>query len=82
LLDSGLVHFFASDAHDVKRRPPLLSHCYRKLAKEKGEEIADLLMNQNPQAVINGLPLPAQPEWDYVDGGGVKRRWFSFLLGR
>ena len=77
-----MVHFFASDAHDVKRRPPLLSRCYRKVAKEKGEEIADLLLQKNPEAVINGLPLPPQPDWTEGDGGGRKRSWFSFLLGR
>ncbi len=81
LLDRGLVHFFASDAHDVRRRPPLLSGCYDKLAKKKGEEIADLLMRQNPEAVINGLPLPPQPDMTYGYDGG-KRRWYSFLLGR
>ena len=82
LLDRGLVHFFASDAHDVRRRPPILSGCYDKLAKEKGEEIADLLMVQNPEAVINGLPLPPQPDLTYGYDGERKRSWFSFLLGR
>lgn len=81
LLDAGMVHFFASDAHDVIRRPPLLSRCYRKVAEAKGEEIADLLLQKNPDAVINGLPLPPQPDWNEVKGGG-KRSWFSFLLGR
>jgi len=81
-LDAGLVHFFASDAHDVKRRPPLLSPCHRKLAKEKGEEIADLLLQQNPEAVISGRPLPSQPDWSDPYDGGSKRPWYSFLLGR
>jgi protein-tyrosine phosphatase len=85
LLNDGLVHFFASDAHDAKRRPPILSECYEKLANEKGEAIADLVMRQNPEAVINGLPMPSQPDWggDQDDDGGLrKRRWYSFLLGR
>jgi protein-tyrosine phosphatase len=81
LLDAGMVHFFASDAHDVRRRPPLLSRCYRKVAQAKGQEIAELLLQKNPEAVINGLPLPPQPDWNEVQGGG-KRSWFSFLLGR
>lgn len=81
LLDAGTVHFFASDAHDTKRRPPLLSPCYRKLAQEKGEEIADLLMNKNPEAVINGQPLPPQPEW-FEEPGDRKRGWFSSLFRR
>jgi len=82
LLDAGEVHFFASDAHDVRRRPPLLSRCYRKVTKEKGEEIADLLLQKNPEAVINGRPLPPQPDWTEVHGGSRRRSWFSFLLGR
>jgi len=85
LLNEGLVHFFASDAHDAKQRPPILSECYEKLAKEKGKEIADLVMRQNPEAVINGLPMPPQPDWtgDQDDDGGLRKRsWYSFLLGR
>jgi len=82
LLDGGLVHFFASDAHDVVRRPPILSRCYHKVAKEKGEEIADLLLQKNPEAVINGLPLPPQPDWTGSESGARKRGWYSFLLGR
>jgi protein-tyrosine phosphatase len=82
LLDGGLVHFFASDAHDVRRRPPILSRCYRKVAEEKGEEIAGLLLRENPEAVINGKPLPPQPDASQFRARGVKRRWFSFLTGR
>ena len=82
LLDAGEVHFFASDAHDLKRRPPLLSRCYRKVAEEKGNEIADLLLQKNPEAVINGLPLPPQPDSSEFLGNQKKRRWFSFLWGR
>jgi len=81
LLDAGLVHFFASDAHDTKRRPPILSRCYHKVAKEKGEEIADLLLQKNPEAVINGRPLPPQPDWAELQAT-TKRKWYSFLLRR
>jgi protein-tyrosine phosphatase len=82
LLDAGSIHFFASDAHDTKRRPPILSACYRKVAQSKGEEIADLLLQKNPEAVINGQPLPPQPAESDGYGDKRKRRWFSFLLGR
>lgn len=58
-LDRNLVHFFASDAHDLTHRPPTLSSCYKKVASVRGEEIADLLLEGNPLAVINGAPLPA-----------------------
>jgi len=78
LLDSGLVHFFATDAHDVEHRPPILSRCRQKVAKHKGEEVADLLTRGNAEAVINGRPLPPQPDWAEVSADGPKRSWFAF----
>lgn len=79
-LSRNLIHFFASDAHDTRRRPPILSECYRKVEKARGKEIADLLLIRNPEAVINGRPLPPQPE--PVEGRAAKRRsWFARLFG-
>ncbi len=82
LLDAGAVHFLATDAHDLKRRPPILSRCYDKVAEDKGQEIADLLLQQNPEAVINGRPLPPQPDVAEFKSRALKRRWFSFLTGK
>jgi protein-tyrosine phosphatase len=78
-LDENLIHFFASDAHDTKRRPPILSHCYRKLAEAKGEQVADLIMKQNPKAVIEGKPLPPNPAPIGPKSGKGKKGVFSFL---
>jgi len=82
LLDADAIHFFASDAHDVRRRPPILSRCYRKVAKAKGEEVANLLLQKNPEAVINGLPLPPQAEPAPFAGGSNQRGWLGRLFGR
>jgi protein-tyrosine phosphatase len=60
-LERNLVHFFASDAHDLTHRPPVLSSCYKKVASTRGKEIADLLLDTNPLAVINGEPLLTPP---------------------
>jgi protein-tyrosine phosphatase len=78
-LERNLVHFFASDAHDPKHRPPILSECYRKVAETKGEEVADRLLKKNPEAVINGTPLPLQPLPVEPIRLKRKRSWFSFL---
>lgn len=78
-LDKNLVHFFASDAHDTKHRPPILSKCYQKVAQAKGEERAELLLRKNPEAVIQGKPLPPQPPPVAEELSPRKRRWFSFL---
>jgi protein-tyrosine phosphatase len=60
-LERNLVNFFASDAHDLTHRPPVLSSCYKKIVSVRGKELADLLLKTNPSAVIKGNPLPAQP---------------------
>jgi protein-tyrosine phosphatase len=78
-LDRGLVHFFASDAHDTKHRPPILSECHQKLVETKGVEWAELLLRRNPEAVIQGKRLPAQPPPHEAEPRPRKRRWFSFL---
>jgi len=78
-LDRNLVHFFASDAHDPRYRPPILSVCYRKLAEANGQDRADLLLKKNPETVINGKPLPPQPAPIEPEPGKRKRRWLSFF---
>jgi protein-tyrosine phosphatase len=81
-LAENLVHFFASDAHDVKYRRPVLSACYRKVAVSMGEETAERLMEKNPEAVIKGMPMPPQPQPIESSKQESKRGWFSFLTGR
>ncbi len=58
LLEAGLVHFVASDAHDLYRRPPGLRRAYRAIAQRLGEEPARRLVSDNPRAVVEDLPLP------------------------
>jgi protein-tyrosine phosphatase len=81
-LERNLIHFFASDAHDVKYRPPMLSECYRKVADSQGEETAQRLLTKNPEAVIRGTPMPPHPPPIASSKPEPKRRWFSFLTGR
>ncbi len=78
-LEQNLVHFFASDAHDTQFRPPILSECRAKLVKTCGEETADRLLTLNPQAVIEGRPLPPGPEPVGPGEAKPKKGWFSFL---
>ena len=78
-LDQNLVHFFASDAHDVKYRPPLLSTCYHRLAELNGEEMAELLLTRNQEAVINSKPLPVTLEPVPPEAAKPKRKWLDFL---
>jgi protein-tyrosine phosphatase len=81
-LEGNLVHFFASDAHDVKYRRPVLSECYRKVADSMGEETAERLLKKNPEAVINGMPMPSQPPPIQSSKKERKQSWFSFFTRR
>lgn len=78
LLDLNMVHIIASDAHDTKRRPPLLSPAYEKMSSERGTELADSLFKQNPEAIINGKPLPQGPQPISPEERKGKK-WWSFL---
>jgi protein-tyrosine phosphatase len=57
LLETGLVHFVASDSHDIRRRPPGLRQAYQTIAGRWGEETARRLTADNPRAVVENRPL-------------------------
>lgn len=57
LLKKKAVHFLATDAHDLTRRPPLLSDARKALAKTYGKETAHALVESNPGAVVMNVPL-------------------------
>ena len=57
LLEAGLVHFVASDAHDTARRPPGLRRAYEMIVGRWGEETARRLTIDHPRAVIEDRPL-------------------------
>jgi len=57
LLNAGLVHFLASDAHDAALRPPTLSTARRFIRDGWGEEVAELLTTINPACIISNRLL-------------------------
>lgn len=73
LLNQNLVHFIASDAHDLKHRPPLLREAFDFVAKEYSPELAQALFVDNPGAAVTGAPLPPQP---YTFRSS--RKWYQF----
>jgi protein-tyrosine phosphatase len=62
LLRRDAVHFLASDGHDTKRRPPVMSAARSAVAEICGSDVADALVNGNPQAVVLGQALPYLPQ--------------------
>lgn len=52
MLDEGLVHIIATDAHNLSGRPPLLSEARELIAQRLGEEEAELMVMGRPLAII------------------------------
>ena len=57
LVDAGLVHVVASDAHGLEWRPPDLAEARREIASRWGEEAAWRLCVGHPRAIIQDRPL-------------------------
>jgi protein-tyrosine phosphatase len=57
LLKKSAVHVLASDAHDLKRRTPVLSGGRDAVAVLAGNEVANLLVSGNPEAIVRGKSL-------------------------
>ena len=54
LLKAHLVHFVATDVHNLKDRKPELQSCYQKLRKKYGQEYAEVLLIRNGRTVLSG----------------------------
>jgi len=70
LMERGMVHFVASDAHDTVHRPPLLADAFAYVVDRYGADRATALFADNPRATLTGQYLE-------VDNPvPVKKRWF------
>ena len=64
MIEEGLVHFLASDAHDTRRRPPGLRRACLMIEERWGAGLARRLTIDNPRAVVEDRPLPAAEKED------------------
>lgn len=73
MLEQGLVHNVASDAHDARRRPPLLRPALESRASKLPvlAERWDWLTEQVPAALLAGEEVPAPPAGAQL---GARRR--------
>ncbi|MDQ3524014.1 MAG: capsular biosynthesis protein [Chloroflexota bacterium] len=56
-VSEGWAHLIATDAHDTRRRPPLLSEGRAAAAKLVGEEAAGRMVEQYPVAILANLEI-------------------------
>lgn len=72
LMDEGLAHVVASDAHDLNRRPPNLDRAFAHVATRWGQPEATRLFVANPGAILRGEDWqPGQPH--------KRRSWFGLF---
>lgn len=73
MLDEGLVHLLATDAHHPRRRPPLLAEARDAAARRLGDAEAGHLVTTRPQGILDNQapdllpPLPSRA----VAGTGI-----------
>jgi len=79
LLRKGLVHVLASDAHNTRGRPPVLSEALAALVPLVGQARAQGMTGSAPEALLRG----SAPELPAVEGTASRgRSWLGRLLRR
>jgi len=58
LLEEDLITIVASDAHNLKNRPPNLAAAYEEIALQAGEKRADTLLHHNPRMIFESSISP------------------------
>lgn len=62
LLENDLVYIVASDAHNPRSRPPILSKAKSQLTKLVGEDIAEDLILNNPEFILSANAISVNSE--------------------
>jgi protein-tyrosine phosphatase len=75
LLQRGLAHVVASDAHNPTRRHSSLREAYAAVQSRYGDDAAELLFEANPRRIVEGLPVPGGKQ-PYARPQGLWRRLF------
>jgi len=71
MLNDGMVHILATDAHGVRRRPPDLAEGRAAAAKWLGDDEADQLVLIRPRAILDNLDASkVRPPMGAPDRGG------------
>jgi protein-tyrosine phosphatase len=79
MLDRGLAHFIASDGHDSRARQPRLDQGRDWLVRHKSPELAHLLTEVHPRAVIDNRPIDLS---GFPPKPAARKPWFGRIFGR
>lgn len=81
-LSRRLVHFLATDAHNISSRPPKMREAHDLVANKYGPEYAHLLCVSNPLAAFMNKPMPPQLEPIDLYANLEPKSWWQRLLNR
>ncbi len=79
MLDEGLVHLLATDAHDARARPPRLDEGRDAAARRVGEEEARRLVLDRPRAIVDDRPASEVPMPERTQRKGTAGGFRNFL---
>ena len=78
LVRKRLVHVVASDAHNLRGRPPIMTSAVERLGAWVGDALARRMADEFPRAFLEGRdPDVPPPEQGTPRKGSVFSRWFS-----
>jgi len=80
-LRKGLLHVLASDSHNLRGRPPILSEALMATAELVGESRARAMCTDAPAALLEGVQ-PELPAVEAASNGGGRRSFLSRWFGR
>jgi len=79
LISKNLVHFIASDAHRPIGRTPNLQKAFKIITETYSEQIAETLLFNNPQRLINGEKIEnTKITRKHIEQTKKKKRWLFF----
>jgi protein-tyrosine phosphatase len=85
MLDEGLCHLLATDAHNTERRPPRMAEARDFVAQRFGDDEAINLVLRRPQGILDNLSpaelaaLPQAKAWQEGPGAEVPSLWNNIL---
>jgi protein-tyrosine phosphatase len=85
MLDEGLCHLLATDAHNTEQRSPRMADARDVVAKRLGDDEAINLVLRRPQGILNNLspaelpPLPQDRAWQERSGAEGPTVWGNIL---
>ena len=79
MVDEGLVHILATDAHNLRNRSPLMAEAREMVANRLGDQAAEDMVVTRPRGILEDLAVSSMPEplGVAVRKSGFFKRWFQ-----